>query len=364
MPNPAPPQGTSPLPKRPIGASAVGKLVVSCVFGGLLLYALERAGVPLLPPPSAFAQVKWWTVPPYLALVLASAYFRGVRWRLLLRPVANVSRGQALSAVLIGSAAVLLMPLRLGEMARPVLIARTQRVSAMAALGTVVAERIIDGLVLSLILAGCLLVVPISVPSSTLVVGLSVPISAVRGYAWTFLFTFAAAFGAIVVFFAARSVGQRLVHLTVGRFSTRLAAIIAGRLASFADGLAFLRDRRLAFEFLLETCVYWLIAALCYWFLGWGAGVVHADQTGMTFGEACAIMGVLGIATVLPGPPGLLGLFQAGLYAGMTMYYPKPVITGPGAAYVFLVYVLQLAFTVVAAVVCLAISAARKSGAS
>ena len=46
-------------------------------------------------------------------------------------------------------------------------------------------------------------------------------------------------------------------------------------------------------------------------------------------------MGLLGVTILVPGPPGLLGVFQLGIYAGMTMYYPTWVVTGPGAAYVF-----------------------------
>ena len=55
-------------------------------------------------------------------------------------------------------------------------------------------------------------------------------------------------------------------------------------------------------------------------------------------------MGMLGCAILIPGPPGLLGVFQAGIYAGMTMYYPTSVVVGAGAAYVFLIYASQVVF--------------------
>jgi hypothetical protein len=76
---------------------------------------------------------------------------------------------------------------------------------------------------------------------------------------------------------------------------------------------------------------------------------VHADGSAITFGEACALMGMLGCTILIPGPPGLLGVFQAGIYAGMTMYFPTQVVTGAGSAYVFLMYVIQLVWTVFAA---------------
>jgi hypothetical protein len=62
---------------------------------------------------------------------------------------------------------------------------------------------------------------------------------------------------------------------------------------------------------------------------------------------------MLTVTILVPGPPGLLGVFQLGIYAGMTMYYPTAVVTGPGAAYVFLMYLAQFSWTILAAVGCL-----------
>jgi glycosyltransferase 2 family protein len=60
-------------------------------------------------------------------------------------------------------------------------------------------------------------------------------------------------------------------------------------------------------------------------------------------------MGMLSCAILIPGPPGLLGVFQAGIYAGMTMYFPTAIVIGPGAAFVFLVYITQVVFCFVTA---------------
>jgi hypothetical protein len=96
-----------------------------------------------------------------------------------------------------------------------------------------------------------------------------------------------------------------------------------------------------------------VVNALGMWMLLWGCGVVHADGSPPTFGEACALMGMLGCTIVIPGPPGMLGVFQAGIYAAMTMYYPTHVVTGPGAAYVFLLYATQVLFQLTAAALAL-----------
>lgn len=54
------------------------------------------------------------------------------------------------------------------------------------------------------------------------------------------------------------------------------------------------------------------------------------------------MMGMLSCAIFIPGPPGMLGVFQAGIYAAMTMFYPTSVVVGAGAAFVFLLYASQV----------------------
>jgi hypothetical protein len=56
-------------------------------------------------------------------------------------------------------------------------------------------------------------------------------------------------------------------------------------------------------------------------------------------------MGLLGCAIFIPGPPGLVGTFQMGVYAGMTIFYPTATVVREGAAYVFLLYSVQVVCT-------------------
>jgi hypothetical protein len=160
---------------------------------------------------------------------------------------------------------------------------------------------------------------------------------------------FTAAFITIAIFYVARGWARKLTQSTIGLVSTKLADKLADTAEKLASGLHFLARGRDAGGFLVETTLYWGINAFGMWLLAWGCGVVHANGSPITFGEACALMGMLGCTILIPGPPGLLGVFQAGIYAGMTMYFPTNVVTGAGAAYVFLLYALQLVWTILAA---------------
>lgn len=336
------------------------KLVASVIITAGIVFTLQKGGLTLVPRGVSFQNVRWWTVPAYMVTFTVMNYFRATRWRFLLRSFADVPARRVLAVSWIGFAAILLMPFRLGELVRPYMIrgrrggaaaggSEPPRISLSSATGTIVAERVVDGLYLSALLALALVFVPHIDPLPERVVGLPISVAKVRASGFLMLFVFAAAFATIAVFYFARDFARRATLAVFGIVSPRLAEKLAGLATKLADGLHFLGRSRDAGPFFLETTAYWLVNALGMWLLLWGAGVVHADGSAPTFGETCALMGMLGVTILIPGPPGLLGTFQAGIYAGMTMYYPTEVVTGAGAGYVFLLYLLQLGCTTLSA---------------
>src|SRR6185369_813042 len=250
-----------------------------------------------------------------------------VRWRFLLRSFADVPRRRVLAVSWIGFAAILLMPFRIGEIVRPYMLREKGKVSMSSATGTVVAERVVDGLFVSVILAVALVFVPTIQPLPDRVIGLPVSVEQVRMSGFALLALFTVAFITIAVFYFARAWAHRITLVIFGTVSKRLGEKLAETAEKLANGLHFLTRGRDAGGFLIETTFYWGLNAFGMWILAWGCGVVHADGSPITFGEACALMGMLGCTILIPGPPGLLGVFQAGIYAGMTMYFPTHVVT-------------------------------------
>ena len=85
-------------------------------------------------------------VATYLAMLLAIHLIRTVRWGLLLKPLGEVSFKRLNSASAVGWMLLMLLPLRLGEFARPLLIARPppgggQPLRRSGALASIVVER-------------------------------------------------------------------------------------------------------------------------------------------------------------------------------------------------------------------------------
>jgi glycosyltransferase 2 family protein len=329
------------------------KLVASALITAGVIFTVTAGGLKLVPDSGDFSTVKWWGIALYVPTLVGTWWFRSVRWRFLLRSVIEVPKIRIFAVSSAGFAAILLLPFRLGELARPYML-RTRPedivpgkpvLTMTTATTSIVAERVIDGLTLSLILAIVLVVVPTVHPLPDQVVGLPISVASVRASAFVLLGAFAAAFAVLAVFYFARSFAHRVTTAIVGRISPALAAKLTGLFEKLADGLHVLRSGRDVAGFLVETMLYWFFNALGMWLLAIGCGIVHGDGSSITFLESVGLMGMLGCAILIPGPPGLLGVFQAGIYAGMTMYFPTAIVTGPGAAYVFLVYGVQVVFT-------------------
>jgi hypothetical protein len=329
------------------------KLIASVAITVGLIWAITSGGLKLVPDGGDFSGVRWWGLALYVPTVAGMWWFRSVRWRFLLHAIVDVPKRRLFAISSAGFAAILLMPFRIGELARPYML-RTRpedlrpgkpALTMTAATTSVVAERVIDGLFVSLVLVLVLIFVPTIQPLPKTVVGLKIPVADVRASAFVLVGLFGAAFVVLAVFYFARSFAHKATHAIIGKISPKLATKLTDLFERLADGLHVLRSARDAFGFLLETAIYWGFNALGMWLLAIACGIVHADGSSITFFESVGLMGMLSCAILIPGPPGLLGLFQAGVYAGMTMYFPTQIVTGPGAAYVFLMYIAQLIWT-------------------
>jgi hypothetical protein len=205
------------------------------------------------------------------------------------------------------------------------------------------AERVIDGLVVTAVLAGALVFVPRLDPLPKTFGDLKIPVAAIPAAGYAALAVFVTAFVCMAIFYFARDFSQRVIKATVGRVSPKLADKVAAIVGGLAQGLHFLANKRHGAAFIFETLVYWGLNATGMWVLGLACGLP------MTFGHACAVMGVLAVGILVPAGPGLFGAFQASTYGALAMYFANTTITREGAAYVFLLYVVQFIWHIVAA---------------
>ncbi len=315
-------------------------LAASVVIALSFAWVLHAGALPVIPPASAFSEASWWAVAGYGVIWLALQLLRAARWQLLLAPLGEVSLGRVMRICLIGYALLLLLPFRMGEVARPAMIRKSAGLSMMAATGTIGAERIIDGLFLSLMLIGALLVsTPVS-PLPDHIGELPVPAAIVPGAALVAVTAFLVLTLAMTAFYFFRATARRATLRILGVLSATLAERTAGAIERLATGLSFLAQWRASVPFVAVTAIYWFGYGIGAWLLlaAFGLG-------GLSFSEVLVICGVLAVGVIVPSAPGFFGSFQISVYAGMVMFLPLHLVVGPGSAFVFVLYAIQVGST-------------------
>ena len=86
---------------------------------------------------------------------------RAWRWQYLLKPLKSVRFSNSMSATAIGLMANMILPVRLGEIVRAVVLGQRERIDKSAAFATVVVDRLLDGFTILFILVVLLLVAPL-----------------------------------------------------------------------------------------------------------------------------------------------------------------------------------------------------------
>jgi uncharacterized protein (TIRG00374 family) len=316
----------------------LAKASLSLLIGGVFVLLLSKGALPVLPSGrAAFERVRWG----YVALAgtswLAGHILRAGRWYWLLAPVRKIRFRTVFPLSFVGFAAVVALPLRMGEIVRLFFIGRTTGLSAWNIAGAVGAERVMDGLTLSSMLAYGLLVARPMEPLPDHIGELAVPTKIVPHAAWVALVGFFCAFVAMAVFYARRDWARRVTVSVVGVLSIKLAKKIADKLSLVSDGLGFLANARVLVPFAAITVGYWVASAGTFWCLARGTGL-----SSMPFAEATVVMGTLALGILLPAAPGYFGAFQLSVYAALALYHPSRDVVGQGALFVFLLYLLQV----------------------
>jgi hypothetical protein len=269
-----------------------------------------------------------WLV-PYVLILGVIHLARTWRWGILLEPVAKVpfSRLNAVSAV--GFMALMVLPFRIGEFARPYLIAERPRIRVSATLSSVVVERVADGVFTAALLVMTLLAVPDGTPGlHFLRVG---GVAVFAAFAGLLVF--------LVVAYRNRAAAVRFTHRLLDPVSPRVADRVSGMMDAFIHGLRLVPSRRKLAGFFLLTAAYWGLN-------GWGMAVLaRAFDIHLTIWQAYTVLGVLVVGVMIPAGPGMVGTFQAATVLGMSLFVDKAVLDTRGTAYANVLWAVQLAFT-------------------
>jgi glycosyltransferase 2 family protein len=251
----------------------------------------------------------------YWLLILSAATatcmfpLRARRWQTILDPVApNLPFGPLWRATAIGVMVTNVVPLRAGELARPLALTRQlPKVSFSTSLASVAVDRVFDGIVVMVLLA--IGVVVAHFPTNTTIRGYSLTHAAgfVVGGALALLVAFY-----VLVFFPRTLI--RAFELVARRVSPAIERRGAEMLARFSEGLSVLRTPGHFIAVFGWTLAHWLVQPLAFWLAFMAVGVQ------VPFAATLIVQGIIVILVALPSAPGFFGPFEYGAAIGLSLY--------------------------------------------
>ncbi len=276
----------------------------------------------------------WWLV-PYFAILLTIHVFRTLRWGYLLSGMEKVRFRQLNEASGIGFMMLLLLPLRLGEFARPFLIGQRSSIRKSAAMTSVVLERIVDGISIAVLLR----VLLFFVRDDT---------EAVRFARWganVMFAVFAGGLAFLLFAFWHQRRAVQLVRAALGRISAKLADQAAHIVDTFVGALRHVPRGWQMAGFLMFTAAYWGLNGCGMYVLAQafdcsGAAVACVPMR-LTLFQCYVVLSVLVVGLMIPGAPGMIGTFQAGVKLGLSLFLPAAVLNSKGVAYANVMWLCQ-----------------------
>lgn len=216
---------------------------------------------------------------------------QGLRWKLLLRPVANISLLRTTQAIYAGLFVNEVLPMKLGEIVRAFLISRWASVKLSSVVPSILLERLADGIWLAIGIVMTIFFVPL--PRRLVEAG--------------------DVFGIAIL--VALAIVAVLAH--GGRRSTQ-PFTEKKSLASLVRGMSFelkvaSRTRGALWSFLLSLLLL-LLQGFSFWF------VMRAYDLHVPLAAAFAVFIIVHLGTVIPAAPANVGSYQFFTVLGLTLF--------------------------------------------
>ncbi len=329
------------LRKRLLNLRTIVPLVVVI---SLLVYLAQKANIN---PQQTWATVKKANMLFFLAAFLiyyASFPLRALRWRILLENVGFTKENgihlpkfwKLAEIIYISFFANSIVPAKLGDLYRAYLLRQEIKVSASRGVGTVLAERLLDLIILLLLFIPAIIISLHENLPPQLRLALEVTMGAV-------------VLG-IVALFVLRQAREPIAKLVPARFRDQYYHLQEGMLGSF---------RRLPILTGLTVGV-WFCESLRFFFVAMALSLIPGDFVHIL--AACIFIGLAeALLTVVPATGGGVGLVEGGLVAMIALFYHGPDIANHTAAAILLDRTISFASLIVIGFIVFMVAFGRKA---
>jgi uncharacterized protein (TIRG00374 family) len=252
----------------------------------------------------------WWAVAS-IPIMIFSHWLRALRWRTMLEPVIEKpSVWNMFSAVMIGYAVNNVIP-KGGELLRPVVYSRREKVPLSTVLASIIVERFFfDAVIVLLMIAGVFVFQRADIE---------------RAYPWfswgqmlVVIGGFLLAIAGILIITLMPQFTDAMLRLTVRRFSEPLYQKLHALTESFEQGFAIIKTPSQYLRSGIESIAIWFSYLLPMWMMFYS--FQFEAKLGLDFGDATFLFAVGTLAQFTPAPGGI-GVYHTLIQTAMIRLY-------------------------------------------
>jgi glycosyltransferase 2 family protein len=246
-----------------------------CLWLALRLISFDEIG-------HSLSQLDYSWVAVAAVLYCLNLSVRVIRWRLLLRQTIKLSYSKVAAALVIGYMVNSLLPARLGELYRADYMKRRHAMTRSAALGSIVVERMLDGIAIVIIFNFGLVLSGIPSEESTILLTISILASAI--------------FFGLYLFVRYFSYFKKLL----GKLPVKW---LESKLDNFSSSLTVVRQRSFIAPVLVTVLIYVLESATL-------ACALKSTGIELAVYQNFVVLGAVVLGTLIPTAPAFVGSIQ------------------------------------------------------
>lgn len=281
-----------------------GKVVLGLVISAVCLY-LSLRGVDWRAVGEALSKAQYIYILPNGALIIASMWLRAVRWRYMTDAVKpGISHHSLFASTMIGFMVNNVLPLRLGELARPFSLSHKEGLSRSAAFATIVVERVFDALSLLLVSGLLLLLAPVLIDGEPRLVQA----------AYLALTLHVVALGSLVLLKVKTEASLRFLRRMCGLFPDRVGEGLVELATQFTKGLGVLQNARSLIAVVGWSLAVWAVVGFSNYF------IFLAFDLSVPWYAPYVVLVIVSLGVMLPSAPGFVGTFQYFTVAALKIF--------------------------------------------
>ncbi len=305
------------------------KIVISLLLGTLVsagaLYLAMR-NVPFENLWEYLSTINYFWIVPSTAAVLVAFVLRTLRWQVILSTNHKVDFLTVFHPLMIGFSINCILPGRVGEIARPVILSQKEDLPVSTGLATVALERVLDAVTLIALMAVVLFKVQPDPDVTTHFAGFELSRSVLEKIATGTLQFCLVLIGGIIlvsihtvrryIFIGLDFISRQFYFLGSGfqSFLIKVTLVIQKIITNISSGFALIKQPKLMLMCLVSSLIIWLLNGLSYYVFSLGCPGLE-----LSFMEVMVILVIVAFSIALPSVPGFWGIWEAGGVFAMTL---------------------------------------------